>query len=147
MKPAWILIADSSRARIFTAENSVAELIEIESLSHSEGRLSDQELTSDQLGRSKESEGMGGHVYVGEIDPKEQENINFAKRVAQHLCHELNLNKFEHLFVVASPAFLGTLRQACSNQLKKHIAFSLNKNVVTKTPEQIRTYLPVSLMG
>ncbi|MCF6298504.1 MAG: host attachment protein [Thiomicrorhabdus sp.] len=147
MKPAWILIADSSRARIFTAENSVAELVEIESLTHSEGRLLDQDLISDQPGRSKESEGSSGHAYVGEIDPKEQENIHFAKRVAQHLCHELNLNKFENLFVVASPAFLGVLRQACSNQLKKHIAFSLNKNVVTKTPEQIRTYLPVSLMG
>jgi protein required for attachment to host cells len=147
MKPAWILIADSSRARIFTAENSVAELVEIESLTHSEGRLLDQDLVSDQPGRSKESDASGGHVYVGEIDPKEQENIHFAKRVAQHLCHELNLNKFEHLFVVASPAFLGILRQACSNQLKKHIAFSLNKNVVTKTPKQIRAYLPVSLMG
>ncbi|VAW47078.1 hypothetical protein MNBD_GAMMA04-823 [hydrothermal vent metagenome] len=146
MKPVWILIADSSRARIFTAENSVAELVEIESLNHSEGRLLDQDLTSDQLGRSKESDGSSGHSYVGEIDPKEQENIHFAKRVTQHLCHELNLNKFENLFVVASPAFLGALRSACSNQLKKHIAFSLNKNVVTKTPEQIRSYLPVSLL-
>ncbi|HIE40932.1 MAG TPA: host attachment protein [Thiomicrorhabdus sp.] len=146
MKPAWILIADSSKARIFTAENSVAELIEVESLSHSESRLSDQELTSDLAGRANVSQSTTGHVYVGEVDPKEQETINFAKQVAQHLCHELNLNKFENLFVVASPNFLGVLRRACSNQLKKHIVFSLNKNVVTKTPEQIRTYLPVSLM-
>ena len=147
MKPAWILIADSSRARIFTAENSVAELIEIEHFNHSEGRLLDQDLISDLPGKSKGVEGTGGHVYVGEIDPKEQENIHFAKKVAHHLCHELNLNKFENLFVVASPSFLGALRRSCSNQLKKHIAFSLNKNVVTKTPEQIRAYLPVSLMA
>ncbi len=147
MKPAWILIADSSRARIFTAENSVAELIEIESLSHSESRLLDQDLTSDLAGKANVGQSTSGHTYVGEVDPKEQETINFAKQVAQHLCHELNLNKFEHLFVVASPAFLGVLRRSCSNQLKKHIAFSLNKNVVTKTPEQIRTYLPVSLLA
>lgn len=147
MKPAWILIADSSRARIFTAENSVAELIEIESLTHSESRLLDQELTSDTAGKANVGQSTSGHTYVGEVDPKEQETLNFAKQVAQHLCHELNLNKFEHLFVVASPAFLGVLRHACSNQLKKHIAFSLNKNVVTKTPEQIRTYLPISLLA
>ena len=147
MKPAWILIADSSRARIFTAENSVAELVEIENLNHSEDGVLDQDLISEPLGKSKENDSAGGHVYMGEMDPKEQENIHFAKRIAQHLCHELNLNKFENLFVVASPAFLGTLRHACSHQLKKHIAFSLNKNVVTKTPEQIRSYLPVSLMA
>ncbi|MCF6345585.1 MAG: host attachment protein [Thiomicrorhabdus sp.] len=147
MKPAWILIADSSKARIFTAENSVAELIEIESLTHSESRLLDQALTSDLAGKANVGQSTSGHTYVGEVGPKEQETINFAKQVTQHLCHELNLNKFEHLFVVASPAFLGVLRRACSSQLKKHIAFSLNKNVVTKTPEQIRTYLPVSLLA
>ncbi len=148
MKPAWILVADSSRARIFTAENSVAELVEIENLSHLESRLHNDELTTDVPGRAKGvPHHSGGHLYQGETEPKDQETVNFAKQVAQYLCHELNLNKFEHLFVVASPVFLGELRQACSQQLKKHIAFSLNKNVVTKTPEQIRTYLPISLMA
>jgi len=148
MKPAWILIADSSKARIFTAENSVAELIEIESLTHSESRLLDQALTSDLAGKANVGQSTSGHTYVGEVGSKRaRDELIFAKQVTQHLCHELNLNKFEHLFVVASPAFLGVLRRACSSQLKKHIAFSLNKNVVTKTPEQIRTYLPVSLLA
>ncbi len=147
MKPAWILIADSSRARIFTAENSASELVEIENLNHSESRLEEQVLTEDLPGRSKGSQEMGGHLLKTEVSPKEQENQSFAKRVTHHLCHELNLNKFENLFVIASPSFLGELRRSCSGQLKKHIAFSLNKNVVTKTPEQIRSYLPISLMA
>ena len=145
MKPVWILIADSSRARIFTAENSVAELIEIESLNHSEARLHEQDLESDLPGKANGVQGAGGHLYTDENSPKEQEEINFAKRVSQHLCHELNLNKFESLLVVAAPSFLGELRSACSNRLQKHITFSLDKNVVTKTPEQIRSYLPLSL--
>lgn len=145
MKPVWILIADSSRARIFTAESSAAELIEIESLNHSEARLHEKELGSDLPDNANGVQGTGDHLYMDESSPKEQEEINFAKRVSQHLCHELNLNKFESLFVVAAPSFLGKLRSACSNRLQKHIAFSLDKNVVTKTPEQIRGYLPLSL--
>ena len=147
MKPAWILIADSSRARIFTAENSVANLVEIETLNHSEGRLHEQDLESDLPGKANGREGAGGHLYTDETSPKEQEEVNFAKRVAQHLCGELNLNKFDNLFVVAAPSFLGDLRGACSNRLQKHIAFSLGKNVVTMSPKEIRSYLPVSLMG
>lgn len=147
MKPAWILIADSSRARIFTAESSASNLVEIETLNHSEGRLLEQDLESDSSGSAQGSMGAGAHQYTDETTAKSQEDVNFAKRVAQHLCSELNLNKFENLFVIAAPSFLGNLRGACSNQLQKHIAFSLNKNVVTMSPKEIRGYLPVSLMS
>ena len=147
MKSVWILIADSSRARIFTAESSVANLVEIETMNHSEARLHEQDLESDLPGKANGTQGAGGHLYTDETSPKEQEDINFAKRVAQHLCSELNLNKFENLFVIAAPSFLGSLRGECSNRLQKHIAFTLNKNVVTLSPKEIRSYLPVSLMS
>ncbi|GKT12420.1 MAG: hypothetical protein ISEC1_P1398 [Thiomicrorhabdus sp.] len=146
MKPAWILIADSSRARIFTAENSIANLVEIETMNHSEGRLNEQDLESDASGHANGTMGVGSHSYTEETSARSHEEINFAKRVAQHLCKELNLNKFENLLVIAAPSFLGDLRSACSNQLQKHISFSLNKNVVTLSPTEIRGYLPVSLM-
>ncbi|WP_373016868.1 host attachment protein [Thiomicrorhabdus sp.] len=144
MKPVWILVADSSRARIFTAENSVAELIEIETLAHPEGRLHEQEMDSDLPGKANGVQGAGGHVYTDEVSPKEQEEVNFAKSVSSHLCDELNQNKFEKLFVVAAPAFLGELRQSFSTRLTKHVAFTLDKNVVSLSPQEIRTYLPHS---
>lgn len=144
MKTVWILVADSSRARIFTAENSVSELVEIETLAHPEGRLHEQELDSDLPGKANGTQGAGGHVYTDEVSPKEQEEVNFAKSVAGHLCDELNQNKFEKLFVVAAPSFLGELRNSFSTRLSKHVAYTLDKNVVAMTPQEIRAYLPHS---
>ena len=145
MKPVWILVADSSQARIFSAENSQADLIEIETLLHPEGRLHEQNMDSDLPGKNSGSQGAGGHAYSDENSPKEQEEINFALRVANHLSDELNQNKYERLYMVAAPAFLGDLRNAISTRVEKHVAFSLGKNIVTLSPEDIRTYLPLSL--
>lgn len=145
MKPVWVLVADSSQARIFSAENSQADLIEIETLLHPEGRLHEQDMDSDLPGKNSGSQGAGGHAYSDENSPKEQEEIDFALRVAHHLSDELNQNKFDRLYMVAAPSFLGDLRNALSSRVEKHIAFSLGKNIVMLSPEEIRSHLPLSL--
>ena len=145
MKSVWILVADSSQARIFSAQNSQADLIEIETLIHPEGRLHDQDLESDSPGKISGPQGAGGHAYSDENSPKEQEEINFALRVAHHLSDELNQNKFDRLYMVAAPSFLGDVRKALSSRVEKHVAFSLGKNIVMLSPEEIRTHLPLSL--
>lgn len=145
MKPVWILVADSSTARIFTTENSVSDLVEIEDFFHYEALQHVGDLVSDSPGRGNDGTSGGNHAYTGEVSPKEQESIDFAKRIAKQLNDELNQNKFEKLFVIAAPAFLGELRNAFSKGLEKHIVFSLGKNIVTQTPEEIRGHLPHSL--
>lgn len=145
MKSVWVLVADSSQARIFSAENSQADLIEIETLFHPEGRLHEQDMVSDLPGKVSGPQGAGRHAYSDENSPKEQEEINFALRVAHYLSDELNQNKYERLYMVAAPAFLGDLRNAISTRVEKHVAFSLGKNIVMLSPEEIRTHLPLSL--
>ncbi|MCW8855424.1 MAG: host attachment protein, partial [Gammaproteobacteria bacterium] len=51
MSTTWVVVADSSRARIFTAETSTSALQEIETLAHPEGRLHEQALSSDLPGK------------------------------------------------------------------------------------------------
>ncbi|MDX1353717.1 MAG: host attachment protein [Thiomicrorhabdus sp.] len=145
MKPIWILVADSSTARIFTTENSASELIETENFFHYEGLLHEGDLVSDSPGRSSDGVGSGNHAYTTEVSPKEQESIDFSKRIAKQLNDELNQNKFDKLLVIAAPSFLGALRNAFSKGLEKHIVFSLGKNVVSQTPQEIRKHLPHSL--
>jgi len=69
MKLTWILVADSTRARIFTADTPSSPLEEIEDFSHTEGRLHDREITSDLPGKIK-SAGAGGHTFEQPTDPK-----------------------------------------------------------------------------
>ena len=49
----WVLVADSSRGRIFSAETPTSALKEIESISHPEGRLHDQLMVSDLPGKMR----------------------------------------------------------------------------------------------
>ena len=139
MKSAWILVADSNQARIFSAENSKADLIEIEQLLHVTETDSDLPNTNDAV------QTTAGSALIDESVHKEQEAIHFALRVANHLTDELNQNKYEQLFIIAAPAFLGHLRKSLSTRVEKHISFSLGKNIVALTPKEIRTYLPLSL--
>lgn len=140
MKPIWILVADSSTARLFTTEHSASDLIEIDTLTHSDAHLNEQDLVTDSAGK-----GSGNHAYTPETSAKEQGEIHFAKQVVNHLCGELNQNKFERLFIVAAPAFLGALRSNLTSRMEKHVAFSLGKNIVGLTPAEIRGHLPHSL--
>ena len=144
MSTTWVVVADSSRARIFTAETSTSALQEIETLAHPEGRLHEQALSSDLPGKDN-ANGAGGHAYEDETSPKEQELINFAKRVAGYLDEAHKANKLHRLAVVAAPGFLGELRHQLPAQLNKLICFDLNKNITLQSVDEIRSHLPKSL--
>ncbi len=141
MKLTWILVADSSRARIFTAEKS-SSINEIEDLAHPEGRLHEQDLTSDLPGKDTDKVGSGKHSFQDQVEPKQQEAINFAKRIARHLDESYSDNKFEQLMVVAAPSFLGTLRHQFSDEISQRICFELDKNITMHSVDDIRKHLP-----
>ncbi len=141
MKLTWILVADSTRARIFTADTPSSPLEEIEDFSHMEGRLHDREMTSDLPGRIK-SAGGGGHAFEQPTDPKQHEADNFAHRVAQYLEDAHNANRFEQLLIVAAPTFLGLLRNNLPEQIKKLVCFELDKDITMQSVADIRQHLP-----
>jgi protein required for attachment to host cells len=141
MKLTWILVADSTRARIFTADTPASPLEEIEDFSHVEGRLHDREMTSDLPGKIK-SAGAGGHTFEQPTDPKKHEAEAFAHRVTQYLEDAHNANRFEQLLIVASPAFLGLLRNHLPEQIKKLVCFELDKDITMQSAADIRQHLP-----
>lgn len=146
MKPTWLVVADNSRARIFKVDSLKGPIEEIESIVHTEARLHEQDMTSDLPGRGNSNgSGAGGHAYQDEVSPKEQENINFARKIA----HELDLarknNKFRQFGLVAAPAFLGNLRKHFTAQTQKLACFELAKNLSHLTAQEIREHLPERL--
>jgi protein required for attachment to host cells len=141
MKLTWILVADSTRARIFTADAPASPLEKIEDFSHVEGRLHDREMTSDLPGKIK-SAGAGGHTFEQPTDPKKHEAEAFAHRVTQYLEDAHNANRFEQLLIVASPAFLGLLRNHLPEQIKKLVCFELDKDITMQSAADIRQHLP-----
>ncbi len=141
MKATLIVVADQSRARIFKTDAPAAPLIEIETLTHTEGRLHDRDLTSDLPGRIQGS-GHIGHAYEQATDPKQHEADLFAHRLAHYLEEALNAQQFKQLLIIAEPSMLGLLRNCLPERIKKTIGFELAKNITTLSPEEIRMHLP-----
>ncbi|MGR9099595.1 MAG: host attachment protein [Gammaproteobacteria bacterium] len=142
MKASWILVADSCRARIFTADTPSSALREIEDFAHAEGRLHEQSMTSDLSGRDPGLGGTGGHPYDDKTGPKKQEAVTFAKRIARHLDEAHNERKFDQLLVISEPSFLGKLRNEFSDQVRNVICFELDKNITQHNAGEIRRQLP-----
>lgn len=136
-----VLVADSSRARIFTAEKSNKVLTEIESISHSEGRLHVHDVTSDLPGRHVGNIGTGSDTYQAATEPKEQEMIDFAKHLDQHIEQMINQHKITKLSIIAAPHFLGVLRKNLSSQAEKMLSFELNKDLVQHSSDDIQKHL------
>jgi protein required for attachment to host cells len=145
MKSIMVVVADSTAARVFTAESTSSSLIEIETMAHPASRLHDRDITSDMPGKSKGGDGSGGHAYQAETDPKEYEMTEFAKQVADYLDAARSTNQISELLLVASPAFLGELRTHLSEETKKSVVFELDKNLTHHSVEDIRKHLPKRL--
>lgn len=142
MKTTWILVADSSRARIFTADKPSSPLTELETIAHPEGRMHERDMTSDLPGHHADSVGGGRHGFDDETEPKEQETIDFAKLISRHLEAARTTNNLEQLMIVAPPSFLGNIRNELSEQARKLVTVEVNKNLVRHSPEDIRKHLP-----
>ena len=141
MRKTWVLVADNSRARIFTVETPSSPLIEIDSIVHPEGRMHDRDITSDLPGRGA---GSGGsrHSYETETDAKEYENMGFAKRIAGFLDDSRKDDRCKNLVIVAAPGLLGNLRGEMNDQTRKMITLELAKNLSHLNANDIRKHMP-----
>lgn len=142
MKLTWIVVANNTQARFFTAETESSPFTEIAALTHQEGRLHDREITADLPGRHKGEVGAGGHAFEQATDPKQHEAELFARQVVDYLETGHNEGKFSQLLLVAEPSFLGLLRNHLSEPLKKLVIYELDKNIATETAAEIRVHLP-----
>ena len=143
MKTTMIVVADSTRARIFTWDlEDQTVLIELEDMLHPEGRLHESDMTSDLPGKESGPAGAGSHVYDKKDHPKKHQQIDFAKRVSTHLDSERKANKLSKLLLIVAPQFLGELRAQFSNELRKLIAFELPKNLAAHDVADIQKHIP-----
>jgi len=141
----WVVVAESSRARIFSLETVKGPMDEILTLDHPDSRAHEQELTSDLPGRAFDNVGQGRHAIGTSVDPKQQETIHFAKQIAEYLDTHRKSESYHKLIVFAAPAFLGLLRGHMNDQTNKLVVHESNKNLVQLSVDKIRDHIPVPL--
>ena len=141
MWKAWVVVAESSRAKIYGMRNLRTPLVELDDLVHPEGRLHARDLTSSRPGRAYDRVGQGRHAMEVDVGPKDQEAINFAKRIAGQLESARTEGNFESLILVGSPAFLGLMRKHLSHPTMKQVIMEVDKNLVRSDEAVIRKHL------
>ena len=142
MAISWVLAADSSYAKILQADNRATPLSLVEELEHPEARLKNGELYSDDAGRSFDSGGQGRHAMEPEMDAKSVEAQRFARELCEKLRQAAVDGRYEKLYILAAPGFLGILRECLDGNVKSRIAGEVAKDVARQSPEEIRKKLP-----
>jgi protein required for attachment to host cells len=141
MRRTWVLVCDSSIARLLQVEPEPRDWILIDELHHRESRLSGQDLGRD----SSEGEIQQNEVtYRNALEPlslKKVEAERFAKQLASVLHEAVSANSVEDLILVAPPAFLGLLRKNLTTQVERRVRETLNKDYAHLKPAEIAEQL------
>lgn len=143
MSKTWVVVAESSRAKIFEIDKKNAPLIELQGFTHTPSRMHEQDLTSDLPGRGM-SGSHGSHKFSTHTSPKEHESVEFARVLGSHLDEARNRGEFDKLIIMSPPAFLGHLRKEISNETSKYIVSEIDKNLVRHNTQDIQAHLPYS---
>jgi protein required for attachment to host cells len=126
----WVVVADACRARIFETRALGRGLHEIEDLINPAGRAHGNELLSEAGGRPLGGAGARqGHTTVPRTDPVEHEVEMFAKRLAERLEKARCEGRFERLYIIAAPRFLGLLREKRSKEIGRLVEREIAKDV------------------
>ena len=140
MEKTWIVVAESTRARIFFAKNRVQPLEEIQDFSFPEARLKDQDIVTDRPGRTHES-ANDSRSAMEAPDIRDQQQHTFAREICDYLEQGRNKNKYQALVLVAPPTFLGALRDVMNGQLGKMVTKTVQKNLAAEDATKIQGYV------
>ncbi|MDX1430868.1 MAG: host attachment protein [Gammaproteobacteria bacterium] len=138
MKTTWVVVAESSRAKIYEWRRRSEGLDEIRDLVHPQSRQRPSELTSDLPGRSFSSVGGSRHAMEPTTDPKRHEAGSFAAEIAGELDHARATGRFEELVLVAPPRFLGQLRECLSRTTLDAVSREIHKNLTREDAASVR---------
>ncbi len=142
MSKTWIVVSDSSRARIFSEKNGKGKLMEIKELAHPQAQAHETALATDEPETVLDRQGQGRHALNESISPKEHEAQKFCHRLAEEIESGRTHGHYEQLAMIAPPAFLGKLRKAISAPTARLVVFQLDKDLVHMKEEAIFKHLP-----
>ncbi|GAB4225597.1 MAG: host attachment protein [Chlamydiales bacterium] len=143
-KVSWIIVANSSRARIFKTSKE-SSLEEIETLVHPASRLKAHELVESSQGRSFDSFGEGRHKMEPKSDPKKVECELFAKTIVERLEEGRNQKAYDRFYLASSPSMLGYIRQEMSGSIMNLLAGEVDKDITNMSLTEIREHFPYIL--
>ena len=144
-----IVVADGSRARLFTLEDGTStapgpELVEQEDLANPEHKLAGRDkYSTTRTGSNLNPQKGPAHGYDDHRDKEEREHERrFAHDIASHAVALAQRQQAGHLVVVAEKRMLGLLRDALVLPPKSGIELSeLAKDLTQLAPTELQAHL------
>jgi protein required for attachment to host cells len=137
----WIFIAHRTRASILHAlPHSLRPYPTLASYIHGEGRLLSQERDSDVSGRIQHPGGARSTIEPHE-DRWHVESRRFAKELTDILERDCQSGRFDRLFVIAPPVFLGVLRETWPLLLRDRIVSEVAEDLMPLPEKELQSRL------
>jgi protein required for attachment to host cells len=137
----WILVADRSRAVVLHAlPHGIRPYPTLANFVHAEGRQRPHDRDSDVSGRIQHPGGARSTIEPHE-DRWHVEARRFAKVLTEALDRDRLNGRFDRLFVVAPPAFLGVLRETWPGALRDHIAAEFAEDLLPLPEPELQSRL------
>lgn len=144
--PIHILLADSARARLFTADSRLSDWQEQQDFVYPAGHQPDRELDADRHGYHMNAGHRGYRGYEGKVSRQEEGRTRFARELAHWLESERVAGRMRRLFIAAPPQFLGALKNELSEECQRLLVGHLDRELIEETPEDIMARVRDSLM-
>jgi len=140
MTPTWILVANASSATVYASAGPRQALTRIKAMSHPQSRMKNADLVSDRAGHMQSS-GDGHGSRQPHTEPKQNEAEHFARELAQELEHGRNAKLFEHVILVAPPAFLGLINEKLDAQTAQLVSQRYEKDYTQLNDKELAAHL------
>jgi protein required for attachment to host cells len=121
MTPHWFLVADASRAWVYSQKHpdDLPELVR--GFQHDESRKRTSELVGDRPGRAPKTQAGARAVFSQGTDPAEVEKDLFADELMSFVIDAMRSGKFFSMSIIAPPPMLGRLRARTSATLSGRV--------------------------
>ena len=129
----WIVIADGSRARIFSHRGGEPGLAAVRELDDPQARQPARNLVSSGPGRSQESANAAHHSIEPKHDPHQEAEYAFLRRLAGSIAADAAGTSFNRLVIAAPPRAMGVLRRELAPAARAKLVAEITKDL-TKTP-------------
>lgn len=142
MNSTWVLVADSSRGRLYSVTSKSKPWALVKEYAHPASRVSNGGLTSDQPGRTHSSVARGARSAMeSKTSPKEVEFEHFAHELADVLHDGHGKQAYDRIVLVAPPHFLGLLRKTINGTVSKLIGATCDKDYLHLSDKDIHQRL------
>jgi len=136
--PTCIVACTTTIARLWYSTSRFGDWSILAELTNPAAADRESDFGSDRPGRTFDSFGSGRHAMVPREGWREHQTRRFAAELASRLNHGVASGEFEHLVLIAAPAFLGHLRAELSDATRRAVIYEVAKDLTGLDTDGIR---------